>query len=112
MRKRKRLAPIGTQERQWQDAIRKAYGSAKKFGKKRKRGGGQRHRKKQSPQQIRIMSELHNQYGGSVVGDSVAVSVGETQKSPSGQTKRGPQMSVMKLFDNKLEDRRSDLYPE
>lgn len=103
---KRRLAPVGTQERKWQDAIRKAYGLAKKFGKKRKKGGAQRYSRKLSPRQIRKMSELRNQYGGSVV-DPQQESIRSNIIKPTS-----PVVSVMSLGNNTLEDKRDELYPE
>ena len=104
--KRKR-APIGTQERMWQDAIGKARRLEKKFSRKR-RSGVRKHSKKMSLQQMRKMSELHNQYGGSIVGSEV-----QHEAAPNNIKKlSSPVVSAMNLHDNKLDDIRNELYPE
>ncbi len=92
----------------WQDAIGKARRLERKFSRKRRRGGAQRHCKKMSPQQMRKMSELHNQYGGSVVGSEV-----QHEAAPNNINKlSSPVVSAMNLHDNKLDDIRNELYPE
>ena len=101
--KKHRLAPAGTQERKWQDAIRKANRLAKRFSKKPKKSARQNQNKKT---RARAMSDFRNQYAGPVVDSQ------PTSKTDASRVTKKATTSCMGLFDNKLSDLRDELYPD
>ena len=59
------------------------------------------------PSQIRKFSDFRHQYSGSVVDAKTESPVVESRRPPTT-----PIVSCMVLFDNKLSDKRDELYPE